>query len=80
MGYNIYVNPGLWRVMLLVAVLPAICLFIGMLRMPESPRWLIERGRQEEAEAVMRQVRDPERADAEIKVVRQLVEEEAQAV
>ena len=28
----------------------------------------------------MRQVRDPERADAEIKVVRQLVEEEAQAV
>ena len=27
-----------WRYMLLVAVLPVIVLFVGMLRMPESPR------------------------------------------
>lgn len=80
MGHHVYVNPGLWRIMLLVAVLPAICLFIGMLRMPESPRWLIKHGRQGEAEKIMRQIRNPERAEAEIQVVRQLVEEEAQAV
>ncbi len=36
---------GLWRVMFAVCALPAIALFIGMLRMPESPRWLIEKGR-----------------------------------
>ena len=35
---------GLWRVMFGICALPAIALFIGMLRMPESPRWLIEKG------------------------------------
>ena len=40
---------GLWRVMFAVCALPAVALFIGMLRMPESPRWLIEKGRDQEA-------------------------------
>ena len=77
LGLPIYVNPGLWRWMLLVAVLPAFALFIGMLRMPESPRWLIEHGRRDEAFAVMRQVRDPERAEAEIAAVMAVVAEES---
>src|SRR5215213_6674878 len=40
---------GVWRIMFGVCALPAIALFIGMLRMPESPRWLIEKGREQEA-------------------------------
>ncbi len=52
---------GIWRLMLLVAVLPAIGLFIGMLRLPESPRWLVSQGRDEEALAVLSQVRTAER-------------------
>ena len=50
---------GLWRVMFAVCALPAIALFIGMLRMPESPRWLIEKGRDQEALAVLKTVRGP---------------------
>ena len=42
-------HEGVWRVMLVVAVLPAIVLFIGMLRMPESPRWLVAQGREDDA-------------------------------
>ena len=34
-------SPNVWRYMLLVAALPAIALFIGMLWMSESPRWLV---------------------------------------
>ncbi|MCM3845361.1 sugar porter family MFS transporter [Pseudonocardia sp. DR1-2] len=67
---------SIWRVMLLVALLPAIVLFVGMLRMPESPRWLVSRGREEEALAVLRQVRSDERARAEMVEVHRLADEE----
>ncbi|WP_226356874.1 sugar porter family MFS transporter [Pseudonocardia sp. ICBG601] len=67
---------AIWRVMLLVALLPAIVLFVGMLRMPESPRWLVSRGREEEALAVLRQVRSDERARAEMAEVHRLADEE----
>ena len=30
-------NENVWRHMLVIAVLPAVVLFFGMLRMPESP-------------------------------------------
>src|SRR3954454_10190240 len=48
-------HEGVWRVMLVVAVLPAIVLFIGMMRMPESPRWLVAQGREDDALAVLQQ-------------------------
>ncbi len=70
---------GIWRVMLLVAVLPAIALFIGMLRMPESPRWLVAHGRDDEALAVLKQVRSDERAEAEMAEVHALAAEEEAA-
>jgi major inositol transporter-like SP family MFS transporter len=72
-------NPDVWRYMLFVAVLPAIALFIGMLRMPESPRWLVSKGRDEDALGVLKQVRSPERAEAEMAEVHLLAEEEQES-
>ncbi|MBU5422106.1 sugar porter family MFS transporter [Cellulomonas hominis] len=69
-------HPGVWRYMLAVQAVPAVALFAGMLRMPESPRWLLGRGREDEALAVLRQVRDPQRAAAELLEVRALVAQE----
>ena len=40
---------GVWRLMFAVCALPAVALFFGMLRMPESPRWLVEKGKYDEA-------------------------------
>jgi major inositol transporter-like SP family MFS transporter len=42
-------HPSVWRIMFAVCALPAVALFVGMLRMPESPRWLVDHGRREEA-------------------------------
>ena len=72
-------NDVVWRWMLLVAVLPAFALFFGMLRMPESPRWLISQDREDEALEVLKQVRSPERAEAEMVEVHALAEEEKEA-
>ena len=72
-------HDGVWRYMLLVAVLPAFALFFGMLRMPESPRWLTSQDRNDEALEVLKQVRSDERAEAEMAEVHRLAVEEKEA-
>ena len=72
-------HPGVWRYMLAVAAIPAIALFVGMLQMPESPRWLISKERHDEALAVLQQVRSEERARAEMEEVEFLAAEEEEA-
>jgi sugar porter (SP) family MFS transporter len=70
---------GVWRIMFGVCALPAIALFFGMLRMPESPRWLVEKGRYVEALAVLHTVRSEGRALAEFGQVETVAEEEKEA-
>ncbi|WP_181270809.1 sugar porter family MFS transporter [Brevibacterium sediminis] len=65
---------GIWRVMFAICAIPAVCLFIGMLRMPESPRWLVEHNRRDEALAVLMSVRTEERARAELGAVEVVAE------
>jgi MFS transporter, SP family, major inositol transporter len=72
-------HEGVWRYMLSVAMLPALALFIGMFTVPESPRWLLSKGRDDEALAVLKQVRAEDRAIAEIEEVRLLASEESVA-
>ncbi|WP_327711606.1 MFS transporter [Streptomyces sp. NBC_00464] len=42
-----------WRVMFAIAAVPGLLAFLVQRKVPESPRWLAERGRLEEADAVM---------------------------
>ncbi|AMB44833.1 sugar porter family MFS transporter [Methylobacterium sp. J-043] len=65
-------NEHVWRIMLAVALLPAVVLFLGMRRMPESPRWLMAQGRSPEALDVLRTIRSEARAQAEMEEVRVL--------
>lgn len=46
-----------WRVMIGMAVIPAAVLFALALGLPESPRWLVNRDRYEDAGAVLRRIR-----------------------
>ena len=49
-----------WRIMLGLGVFPAIMIALGVLIMPESPRWLVMRGQLGEARRVLNRISDSE--------------------
>ncbi|WP_224752324.1 sugar porter family MFS transporter [Metabacillus arenae] len=63
----------IWRYMLFIAAIPAVVLGIGMLFMPESPRWLAAKGRDRDALDVFKKVREPKQASAELEEVKNTI-------
>ena len=48
-----------WRWMLVLATIPAVCLWLGMRLMPESGRWYASKERYYEAIGALKRIRDP---------------------
>jgi sugar porter (SP) family MFS transporter len=55
-----------WRAMFAVGLIPSTILLIGMLLMPESPRWLASKHRVDEAQKVLQKVRGTPSVQAEL--------------
>ncbi|MAU81707.1 sugar porter family MFS transporter [Gordonia sp. Z-3] len=62
-------DPHVWRVMLAVAAIPAVALLIGMLALPDSPRWYALKGRMDDARTVLGRSRTPAEAAAEFDII-----------
>lgn len=63
---------GSWRWMLGVIAIPGALFLLGVLTLPDSPRWLLMRGRGEEARAVLQRLRgDAGRVEREIADIHQ---------
>jgi MFS transporter, SP family, major inositol transporter len=72
-------HVGIWRWMLAVSILPAVVLLVGMSFMPQSPRWLVSKGRLQEAMEVLRRIRAGGQVQAELLEIEQLAESEQSA-
>ena len=69
-------GSGAWRWMLGVGMIPAAILFVGMLPLPESPRWLLAKDRRQDALSALHRIRheehNPEAELAEIEAVHKM--------
>lgn len=59
-------DPFCWRWMLLVGVIPPVILFTGMFFLPETPRWLISKGKKTEGRQILSRLEEPELVDETI--------------
>ncbi len=59
-----------WRWMFALAVIPAASFGIGLLFIPDSPRWLVDRGHAEQARAVLERIRAPGQVEGELSEIR----------
>lgn len=56
-------NPACWRPMFYIGVVPAVILFAGMWFLPETPCWLLLKGREEESRRTLMRIEDPDMAE-----------------
>lgn len=69
-----------WRLMLGLAAVPAIILFFGVYKLPESPRFLVKSGREADARRVLTYIRtNDDEINDELKQIKQTASEEKMA-
>jgi SP family galactose:H+ symporter-like MFS transporter len=72
-------NPFSWRWMFYIGLIPALILFIGMFFVPETPRWLIGRGREEEGRKVLNKVEEPDLVEEAIRKIKADIARESES-
>jgi sugar porter (SP) family MFS transporter len=64
-------GPANWRWMYAMGALPSVLFFLLLLRVPESPRWLVKNGREAEALDVLTRVNTAETAAKEVREIKE---------
>jgi MFS transporter, SP family, arabinose:H+ symporter len=65
------VGPSNWRWMYGMGALPSVVFFLLLLRVPESPRWLVKQNREADALGVLSRVNDQAAAAAEVRSIKE---------
>ncbi len=73
-------NLECWRMMFYVGIIPALILLVGMMFLPETPRWLMQRGREEESRAVLERIETPELIEEQMTQMRVEIDRNKEAL
>lgn len=71
----IFSSSANWRAMFLSGAVPAIILLIMYFFLSESPRWLVAKGREEEAKAVFEKIEEPELVENQIAEIKESMQD-----
>ncbi|WP_020208801.1 sugar porter family MFS transporter [Gilvimarinus chinensis] len=66
---SLKIDSETWRWMLGVEIVPALLWVLLLFSIPESPRWLVLRGRNEEAKQVLAKLLPPEQCEEELQAI-----------
>ena len=72
---GVWFHEEVWRVMFLVGALPALVFLLGLLGVPESPRWLLQKGRTAAGMALLNRFVGEAEASADLESKRQSEEQ-----
>jgi len=70
-------NSGAWRWMLGIGVIPALFLFVGLLFLPHSPRWMAQQGWLQRARYILDKIRPKHEVENEIEEIQKSLEAES---
>ncbi len=70
-------GPANWRWMFASATIPSIGFLLTLLSIPESPRWLVQKGRVSEAQYFLSRIAGSQAAAAEIQAIKAAISEES---
>jgi sugar porter (SP) family MFS transporter len=62
-----------WRWMLAVMAVPSLLLFVSLLFVPESPRWLAEKNQPDEALSILTRINGPAEANREFEEIKETI-------
>lgn len=63
------VRSGNWHAMFEVVLIPAAVLFVGVIFLPESPRWLLIKDKKDEAISILNKLHPPEEVALELRQI-----------
>src|SRR5205085_6996075 len=72
----ILASSGNWRLMLGLAAVPSLVLLVGMIWMPETPRYLVHAGEEDTARGVLEDLPGDERPEARIQEIQEVEQHE----
>jgi sugar porter (SP) family MFS transporter len=70
-------GPSNWRWMFASAAVPSAFFLLALLFVPESPRWLAQKGRDQEAKRILSRIKGSDAAQLEIQAIHSAVAEES---
>ncbi len=73
---SLKINENNWRWMLGLETVPAILYFSGLFFVPNSPRWLILKGRYDEAKKVLSKFSGPEESEKTVQEIQDHIEQD----
>ena len=69
-NYAFVSTDGSWRWMFLIGIIPAILLGVGMLFLPESPRWLVKQNQTDKARITLKYLRAEDNIEQELQEIK----------